>query len=106
MAGVGAAAVVGGGALMLAPISNLKSETSNSAPVARSERVVAIRYPAGASNLFWDVQKSTNLVTWVTVLSNCWTWLPGTNGDIWTYSTNGAREFTRMRGHKWEGITL
>ena len=56
--------------------------------------VLPFRY---TTNRFHDIQRSTNLVDWETVLKNCYG-PPSTNADLYVVSTNRA-ELWRAVGH-------
>lgn len=67
-----------------------------------SVRALPFIYPANASQFpFWDVERSTNMVNWSSVVKNA-LWPPSTNGDLFVSNggTNGAKCFWRLRGHK------
>ncbi len=86
-----AGAVVATTALLLAP----------SAVVKPDRNVLAFVYPPGATNYFWDVERSTDLVHWAAIVRNCHG-EPSTNGDVSVKAggTNGPKSFYRLRGHR------
>lgn len=60
-------------------------------PSSSLDRVIPWKYPANQTNYWWDMQKSSNLTDWITVMTN-------TGPEDITVTNNHPRMFFRMKG--------